>query len=44
VSNHLIPDLSAVRIAFRVVFSFAVTGLVAAGAYFTIGWLVGLHH
>jgi hypothetical protein len=44
VSNHLIPDLSAVRIAVRVVFSFAVTGLVAAGAYFTIGWVVGLHH
>jgi hypothetical protein len=35
-SSHLIHDLSAGQIAVRVAFSFAVTELVATGAYFTI--------
>jgi hypothetical protein len=42
-SNHLIHDLSAVQVALRVVFSFAITGIVAAGAFFTISRLSGLH-
>jgi hypothetical protein len=41
-SNHLIHDLGGWQITLRVLFSLAVTALVAAGAYFTISWLAGL--
>jgi hypothetical protein len=42
-SDYLDRDLSAGQIALRVFFSLAVTAFIGIGAYFTIGWLAGLH-
>jgi hypothetical protein len=42
-SDHPNRDLSAGRIAARVVFSLAVTAFVSIGAYSVITWLAALH-